>query len=221
MIEIDHGRFADPWQGERPATEAPWVHETALVKSSRMGVWTSVGERSEVIACDIHDYTYLVQDVQAYNAKIGKFGNIAASVRINPTNHPTWRATQHHFTYRSRAYLLAQDDDREVFEWRLRHRVVIGPDVWIGHGAILLPGVSVGTGAVIGAGAIVTKDMPDYTIAAGNPARPIRRRVTEDVEAALKRIAWWDWPHERLAATLADFRALDAAAFAARYDPSA
>jgi phosphonate metabolism protein (transferase hexapeptide repeat family) len=219
MIEVNVGEFQDPWRGARAMTEAPWVHETALVRTSRLGPWTVVGERCEVLASDLLDYTYLVRDVEIFNAEIGKFGNIASHVRINPTNHPMWRASLHHFTYRSRSHFAGADDDPAVHDWRLAHRVTIGPDVWIGHGAILLPGISVGTGGVVGAGAVVTKDVPDYTIVAGNPARVIRRRVPEDVAAALKRIAWWDWPRERLAAALEDFRKLPAAAFAAKHDP--
>ena len=198
-------------------TEAPWLHETALVKRSRMGAWTVVGERCELIDSTLDDYTYLTHDVQIFNTAFGKFGNVAASVRINPTNHPMWRASLHHFTYRSKSHYLGPDDDQEIFDWRMAHRVTIGHDVWIGHAAILLPGVSVGTGAVIGAGSVVTKNVADYTIVAGNPARVIRRRVSEPVEAALKRIAWWDWSRERLAAALPHFRGLDAEAFAARY----
>jgi phosphonate metabolism protein (transferase hexapeptide repeat family) len=218
MIEINQGEPQHPWHGTTVMTEAPWIHESALVKNTLMGKWTMIGPRSEVLASTVHDYTYVVKDVEIFNAELGKFGNIASRVRINPTNHPMWRASLHHFTYRSRSHLLADDDDSEVMEWRLRHRVVIGADVWIGHAAILLPGVSVGVGAVIGAGSVVTKDVPDYTIVAGNPARVIRRRVSEPVEAALKRIAWWDWPFDQLKAALPDFRKLDAADFVAKYD---
>jgi phosphonate metabolism protein (transferase hexapeptide repeat family) len=128
------------------------------------------------------------------------------------------RASQHHFTYRSCSHHLADEDDPEIFAWRRAHPVRIGPDVWIGHGAIILPGVSVGAGAVIGAGAVVTHDVAGYTIVAGVPARPVRRRFTEAVEAALLRIAWWDWPRESVAAALQDFRTLDGEAFAAKYD---
>ncbi len=218
MIEVDHGEFSDPWRGPKPMTEAPWIHETAIVKNSRMGAWTMVGQRSEVFASDLLDYAYLVKDVEVFNAEVGKFANVASSVRINPTNHPMWRATLHHFAYRSISHFMADDDDEEVMNWRSQYRVVIGPDVWIGHGAILMPGVSVGTGAIIGSGSVVTKNVADYTIVAGNPARIIRRRVTEDVELALKRIAWWDWKREELIAAIGDFRRLDAAAFAAKYD---
>ena len=77
----------------------------------------------------------------------------------------------------------------------------------------VLPGRSIGTGAVVAAGSIVTKDVPDYTIVAGNPARPIRRRFAEPVAQRLMALAWWDWGHERLHAVLSDFRALDVEAF--------
>ncbi len=218
MIEVDHGEFSDPWRGPEPMTEVPWIHETALVKNSRMGTWTMVGQRCEVFSSDLLDYAYLVKDVEVFNAEVGKFANIASHVRINPTNHPMWRATLHHFAYRSISHFMADDDDEEVMNWRNQYRVVMGPDVWIGHGAILMPGVSVGTGAIIGSGSVVTKNVPDYAIVVGNPARMIRRRVTVEVEMALKRIAWWDWEREELIKAVPDFRHLDAAAFAAKYD---
>jgi phosphonate metabolism protein (transferase hexapeptide repeat family) len=220
MIDIDHGEFADPWRGPKPMTEAPWIHETALVKNSRMGAWTVVGQRCEVISSDLMDYTYLIRDADVFNAEVGKFANIASHVRINPTNHPMWRATLHHFTYRAISHFMDdQDDDNdEVSNWRNSNRVIIGPDVWIGHAAIVMPGVSVGTGAIIGSGSVVTKNVPDYTIVAGNPAKIIRRRVNEDVEQALKRIAWWDWSREELIAAMSDFRKLDAVGFAKKYD---
>jgi len=218
MIEVDHGEFADPWRGAKSMTEEPWIHETALVKNCRMGVWTMVGQRCEVLSSDLLDYAYLVKDVEVFNAEVGKFANIASHVRINPTNHPMWRATLHHFTYRSKSHFMADEDDDEVSNWRSQHRVIIGPDVWIGHGAVIMPGVSVGTGAIIGSGSIATKNVADYSIVAGNPARIIKRRVSEETELALKRIAWWDWDREKLIAALPDFRALDAAAFAAKYD---
>ena len=94
---------------------------------------------------------------------------------------------------------------------------MIGPDVWIGHAAIVMPGVSVGAGAIIGSGSIVTKDVPDYTIVAGNPARFIRRRVPENVAEKLIQIAWWDWTREQIIAAIPDFRQLDAIEFAEKY----
>jgi phosphonate metabolism protein (transferase hexapeptide repeat family) len=221
MVLINQGAYHDPWRGDGEMGEAPWLHPDALIRNTEVGAWTAIGPRCEIFDSIIGAWTYLVKDDQVFNADIGKFGNIASNVRINPTNHPFWRATLHHFTYRSRSHGLAAEDDAEIFAWRMQHRVTIGHDVWIGHGATLLPGVSVGDGAAIGAGAIVTKDVAPFTIVAGNPARVIRRRVTEQVEAALRRVAWWDWDHARLKSALPDFRALDASDFAAKYDPGA
>lgn len=80
--------------------------------------------------------------------------------------------------------------------------IVIGNDVWIGYEAVILAGVTVGDGAVIGARAVVTKDVPPYTIVGGVPAKPIRKRFSEDLIAALLELRWWDWPEERLKANL-------------------
>jgi carbonic anhydrase/acetyltransferase-like protein (isoleucine patch superfamily) len=89
--------------------------------------------------------------------------------------------------------------------------------VWIGHGAIVLPGRSIGTGAVIAAGAIVTKDVPPYTIVGGNPARPIKRRFSEEIAGRLAELKWWDWDHEALRQALPDFRKLGIEEFLDKY----
>ncbi|AEQ97957.1 CatB-related O-acetyltransferase [Xanthomonas oryzae pv. oryzicola] len=77
---------------------------------------------------------------------------------------------------------------------------VIGNDVWIGHGAIVLSGVTVGDGVCVGAGAVVSKDVPPYAIVAGNPARVVRMRFDEQVIARLLEIRWWQWPIEKIRA---------------------
>jgi len=76
--------------------------------------------------------------------------------------------------------------------------IVIGNDVWIGHRAIILSGVTIGDGAVIGAGAIVTKDVPPYGIAVGNPARVIRKRFSDSVVEKLLRLQWWNWDDSKI-----------------------
>jgi len=119
--------------------------------------------------------------------------------------------------YRASNYGLGEDE-AELFAWRRSNGVAIGHDVWIGHGATVMAGVTVGTGAVVGAGAVVTKDVAPYTIVAGVPATPLRRRVGEAIGERLMALAWWDWPHERLARALADFRSLTAEAFLERYE---
>ncbi|MFC5067064.1 acetyltransferase [Flaviflagellibacter deserti] len=218
LIEINQGEPEAPWYDEQGLSETPVIHPSATVLRTRVGPWTSIARGCEITDSDFLDFAYATPNVQIFNAEIGKFCNIATNVRINPTNHPMWRATLHHFTYRSRCHHMAQDDDREIFEWRLKNRIVISPDVWIGHAAIIMPGVNVGTGAVIGSGAIVTKDVPNYAVVVGSPARVIKRRVDEETEARFLRIKWWDWSHARLSEAMADFRKLDAIEFSKRYD---
>ncbi|MDV6225852.1 type B chloramphenicol O-acetyltransferase [Nitratireductor aquimarinus] len=75
---------------------------------------------------------------------------------------------------------------------------VVGNDVWIGAEAIIMPGVRIGDGAMTGSRAVVTKDVPPYTIVGGNPARPIRRRFSDEQIAMLLEMRWWDWPLEAI-----------------------
>jgi len=76
-----------------------------------------------------------------------------------------------------------------------RGDVTIGHDVWLGSGCLILPGVTIGHGAVVAARAVVTRDVPPYAVAAGNPARAVRTRFEADTVAALLEAAWWDLPH--------------------------
>lgn len=190
-------------------SEIPLVHETATVQDSTLGRYTEVSERCRISEATLGDYSYIMQDGAVWCAKIGKFANIAASVRINATNHPTWRPTLHHFTYRSAEYWDDAGVDDEFFEWRRSNLVTIGHDVWIGHGSTILPGVTVGNGAVIGAGAVVSKDVAPYTIVGGVAAKKIRDRFDPHTAERLQRLAWWDWDHAKLRAGLDDFRTLE------------
>src|ERR1700742_2780886 len=199
----------------------PTVDASASVRDCRLGAYTEVGARTILLEVTMADYSYVVNDAQITYTAIGKFCSIAAMTRINPGNHPMHRASQAHFTYRASAYFPGEADDTEFFEWRRGHRVRIGHDVWIGHGAIILPGRNVGTGAVVAAGAIVTKDVPAYTIVAGNPARIIKRRFPQAIADRLAELAWWNWDHETLRGALPDFRRLDIEDFLAKYEARA
>lgn len=198
-------------------SERPTIDPSARVTDCVLGRWTEVQARVTLTQVTLGDYSYVCHDSQAITASVGKFASIAAMTRINPGNHPMARASQHHFLYRAAQFDLGEDDPA-FFDWRRSFPVTIGHDVWIGHGAVLLPGVTVGDGAVIAAGAVVSRDVAPYTVVGGVPAKPIRARFPDHIIAALRRIRWWDWSHEQLRAALSDFRALDIGAFCDKYD---
>ena len=95
---------------------------------------------------------------------------------------------------------------------------MLGNDVWIGHGAILLPGITIGHGAVVAAGAVVTKNVAPYAIVAGVPARFLKWRFAPQMAERLMRLAWWDWEHGRLAEAVEDMRAMGVEDFLAKYE---
>jgi acetyltransferase-like isoleucine patch superfamily enzyme len=83
--------------------------------------------------------------------------------------------------------------------------IIIGNDVWVGAGAIILSGVNIGDGAIVAAGAIVTKDVPPFSIVGGNPAKVIRLRFSEDQIAKLLSIGWWNWSEDKIKANVDSF----------------
>ena len=199
----------------------PAVHPTAQISGGRLGRYTEVGARTRLSETSLDDYSYIVEDGQANYTTVGKFCSIASHVRINPGNHPMERASQSHFTYRASAYWPGEADEAAFFARRRALPVSIGHDVWIGHGAVILPGRRIGTGAVVGAGTILTRDVAPYTIVVGNPGRVVRRRFPEAIAERLQALAWWDWDHARLRRALPDFRALSIDAFLERYEAEA
>ncbi|MEO1066791.1 MAG: DapH/DapD/GlmU-related protein [Pseudomonadota bacterium] len=196
----------------------PLIHETAHVEASTIGRYTEVGEQCRIVETEFGDYSYMMRAGDIWGSTIGKFANIASFVRINATNHPTWRVTQHHFTYRAGDYFDDAENEEEFFEWRRDNAVTIGHDTWIGHGATVLPGVTVGNGAVIGSGAVVSKNVDPYTVIGGVPAVPLKRRLPVAVCERMEALAWWDWDHAALRAALHDFKTLSPEAFLERYE---
>ncbi|MEM1346141.1 MAG: chloramphenicol acetyltransferase [Pseudomonadota bacterium] len=193
--------------------QAPFLHDSASVHDSRLGRFVEIGAGANLLDVDMGDYSYCARFTDIAHTEIGKFANIAAHTRINPSNHPVERASLHHFMYRASYYWPDAEDEAAVFDWRRATRCSLGHDTWIGHAAIILPGRSVGTGAVVGAGAVVSRDVAPYTIVVGNPARPIRARFPGPIAERLQALAWWDWDHTRLRHALEDFRHLSVEAF--------
>jgi len=205
----------------RPKIAETFIHETVRRREAQIGRRCEILSHTSIEYASLGDYSYLGENCEIADAAIGKFTAIANSVRIGAPNHPMGRASQHRFTYVPEYYEAGTTRDRDFFADRRGDRVVVGNDVWIGHAAILLPGVTVGDGAVIGAGAVVSRDVARYTIVGGVPARPIRKRFDDAVAESLQRIAWWDWPDALIFERLADFRSEAIAEFCRRYDPAA
>ena len=116
---------------------------------------------------------------------------------------------QHHCTYRRVQFGFGDADDTDFFNWRREHKCVLGNDVWVGHAAVIMPGVKIGNGAIIGSGAVVTKDVGDYEIAAGMPARIIKKRFSDEIIKKLLKIEWWDWDRKTIEEKLPEFNDLE------------
>lgn len=185
--------------------QEPFMHEHVTLKNVQFGQYNEVGPYNYFENVVFGDYSYTGQFCFIQNAVIGKFSNIAAMVRIGPTDHPYERPSLHHFTYRRKMFGFHTKDDQAFFEQRKSRKVWIGHDTWIGHGAIIRPEVKIGDGAVIGSGAVVTKDIPPYAIAVGVPAKVIKYRFPREIIDQLHGIEWWNWSYEKMKEHLDDF----------------
>ena len=133
---------------------------------------------------------------------IGKFCSIACGAKFlfNSANHTLSSLSTYPFPLFFEEWGL---EKRNVAEsWDNKGDIVLGNDVWIGYEAVIMAGVTIGDGAIIGARAVVTKDVPPYTVAGGIPAKPIKKRYPEETIAALSELKWWDWPENRIAQNL-------------------
>jgi acetyltransferase-like isoleucine patch superfamily enzyme len=182
--------IADLPRGEAMALQASKMLGVFGMDNALIGKWTYVdGQRARI-------YLFSKDD----KVEIGKFCSIADGVKIlSGGEHGHLLRVAN---YPMRAYFL---NIRPYPDALNNGPVIIGNDVWIGSHAIVLSGINIGDGAVVGAGAVVSKDIPPYGIAVGNPARIVKYRFSEDIIQKLLAIKWWDWEDEKIASSIDDF----------------
>lgn len=166
------------------------------VVNSTLGEGVKIGGGSVVYSTSIGRYSYCGYDCTILECSIGSFCSIASGVTIGGSEHPMdWVSTSPVFGD------TINSGPKKRFS---RHHVkgmlktIIDNDVWIGAKVIIKSGIHIGTGAVIGAGAVVTRDVAPYTIVAGCPAKPIRKRFSDEIITKLLDSQWWNLPEDQI-----------------------
>ena len=168
----------------------------SAIKNSTIEKTSKIESGTSFINSSMARHSFCGYDCTILNADIGAFCSIASNVKIGGVPHPV------QFASTSPVFLSHKDSIKAKFA---RHdylpmvKTRIGHDVWIGEGAFIKAGVCIGTGAVVGMGAVVTKDVPPYAIVAGNPARVIRSRFSDEMVQSLLATAWWEKDDAELA----------------------
>lgn len=160
------------------------------IVNSELEEYCNLAHHSSLMNCYIGKRTSIGRYSKIRDARIGKYCSVSWDVTIGAVSHPSTHISSHAFPYRKQFGLVEQDFNIE------QKTTWIGNDVWIGCNSVILSGVSVGDGAIIGAGAVVTKDVPSYGIVTGVPARLLRYRFESEVIKELQTIQWWDFPDD-------------------------
>lgn len=137
---------------------------------------------------------------------IGKFCSIACGAKFlfNSANHTMTSLSTYPFPLFFEEWEIEKKNITE--SWDNKGNIIIGNDVWVGYEAVILAGATIGDGAIIGTRAVVTKNVPPYTIVGGVPAKPIRKRFDENTISNLLNIKWWNWSNEKIAQNMKEIQ---------------
>lgn len=170
------------------------ISDKARAVKSVLKDYSRLKDYAELIECTLGEYSYLSQFSMAFKTNIGKFCSIAHGSYIGLWEHNTYVTTHSFYLYETSGGFVKgyRNYDKDSL------LTTIENDVWIGANAVILKGIKVSNGAIIGAGSVVTKDVPPYAIAVGNPAKVLKYRFSQDEVEFLLDKKWWDMPREAL-----------------------
>lgn len=172
------------------------IGDFTKIQNSNLSNNIVIDKNNYIDSSNIDMYTYTGKNTYIIHSNLGKYNSISWNVTIGGANHDYKRMTQHSFVYNNWSNLRSQNE--EISYNRFKDSLEIGNDVWIATGAVITRGVTIGDGAVIGANAVVTKDVPPYAIAVGNPAKVIKYRFDEETINLMQKLKWWDWDTNKI-----------------------
>jgi acetyltransferase-like isoleucine patch superfamily enzyme len=181
------------------------VGDDAIILDSRLGDHVAINRRNYLIRADVGRFTYTGTNTAIRSSMVGSFCNISWDVSIGGAEHAQTNVSLgklHRFLQLDSGFWTPESKALLGKTYENMEPCVVGNDVWIAAGVIVLRGVKIGDGAIIGAGAVVTKDVEPYSIVAGVPARKMKMRFDDATVAALQKIKWWDWPIDVIRANL-------------------
>lgn len=178
-------------------SDTAYIAPGSRIIETSLGNHVRVGRGNWVFKSTIDRRTYTGQNSIIAAATIGAFCSISWNVTVGAANHDFHRVTQHSFLYDSHNSDLRPSGLSASYD-RFEQGSVLGADVWVGAGAVILQGVTVGNGAVIGANSVVTRDVPPYAVSVGVPSRVVNWRFSEDRISLLEKLEWWTWTDSKI-----------------------
>ena len=177
------------------------IGDFTTIRNSILGNYVSIQRNCDIMRSVIEDYSIIEKNAVIHDVHIGKFCEISWHCSIGGDNHNYLLPTIHHW-YWNKSFGFEKAEDvvgRTNFYNKIeKEDCIIGNDVWVGSGVTINRRVCVGNGAILASGAVVTKDVPDYAIVGGVPAKVIKYRFPKEIINRLLAVAWWDWPVEIL-----------------------